>query len=288
MAQKTLAGTPNVRYPDPLVKRVNPNGTQPYTAYRAPLLYNNQQGGYSIDLAAPPGTLFVELLLFGADYPAKITGTQYYSGNPDEGNSVFDSAGSPIQIKDLTFTLPFSYGTIGTGTVVDILPNAPRVTYKQIATGKTLTNGVTVSGFPVASVVPSRDLYQTPGGSAGPAATYTVDYDVTLNGSVVDAPSNFGFFISDPPPFRSPVILWEPDLTQSIINNNYLIEIDYGGDGIINIVFDVVGLWSSPNYSPIAPGAGARSFAPPPPSFPSVPAAAADLIAAYAARVKNR
>lgn len=287
MSQKTLAGTPIVRYPDPLVKRANPDGTQPYTAYRAPLLYNNQQGGYSIELAAPPGTLIVELLLFGADYPAKITGTQYYYGNPSEGNSVFDSSGSPIQIKDLTFTLPFLY-VIGTGTVVDILPNAPRVTYKQITTGKTLTNGVTVSGFPVASIVPSRDIYQTPDGASGPFANYSMDYDVTLNGAVVDAPSNFGFFMSDPPPFRSPIILWEPNLTQSIVDNNYLIELDYDGDGINEVVFDVVGLWASPGYSPLGLGIGARSVSPSATPFPSVPPAAAELIAAYADRVKNR
>lgn len=287
MSQKTLAGTANVRYPDPLVKKVNPNGTQRYTAYRAPLVYIYGQAFHSIELAAPPGTLIVELLLFGADYPAKITGTQYYYGNPSEGNSVFDSAGNPIQIKDLTFPLPFSYGTIGTGTVVDILPNAPRVAYKQIATGKTLTNGVTVSGFPVGSVAPSRDIYQTPDGQFGPVATYSLDYDVTLNGAVVDAPSNFGFFMSDPPPFRSPVILWEPNLTQSIADNNYLIELDYNGDGIIDTVFDVVGLWASPGYSPLGLGIGARSVSPSATPFPSVPPAAAELIAAYVGRVKK-
>ena len=48
-----LAGTPAVRFPDPKIKRIRPDGSQPYTAYYAPLVYL-QNGTYNYILSNPP------------------------------------------------------------------------------------------------------------------------------------------------------------------------------------------------------------------------------------------
>ena len=292
MSQKTLAGTPNLRYPDPLVKRVNPNGTQPYTAYSAPLIYgdlNSLNSNFILD--SPPDIMFVELLLFGADYPARISGIQQFTGNPSFDNAIYDAAGVPIPTTDLGMPLPPFFGLAGVDAVIDILPAAAPVPYKQIATGTTATNGVNVSGFPVVSFVPSRNLWQGGAGSSGPHASYILTYDVTLNGAVVDGPSFYASFITVAYPTHVPAILWEPNLTQKIVDDGYIIDVN--GDG--TVFFNVVGLWTSPNYQPSPPMLGARSATPATPA-PVTPLsllaatnpAMAEAAAAYAARVKNR
>ena len=288
MAQKTLAATPNIRYPDPLVKRVNPNGTQPYTAYRAPLFYFLSDGANAV-LSAPPEFLFVELLLFGADYAVQVGGTQSFTGYynfPTYEGEIFDAAGAPIPFKELALPLGGFPYTTGVETVSTILTDAPPVSYKKIATGKTATNGVTVSGFPNLSIIPSRNLWQTPAGDTGERANYLVTYDVILNGATVDGPA---LFLNQSGGGTLPIILWEPDLTQKIVDDGYIV--DVLGDG--TVVFDVVGLWASAGYSPLGPGIGARYFGAPPAITPTSPLsyispAMAEAAAAYAARVKNR
>jgi hypothetical protein len=284
MAQKTLAGTPAIRYPDPLVRRVNPNGTQPYTAYRASLFYFLSDSAYVV-LSAPPEFLFVELLLFGADYAVQVAGTQEFTGyynSPTYEGEIFDAAGAPIPFRDLALPLGGFPSNPGVETVSTILTDAPPVSYKKIATGKTATNGVTVSGFPHLSIIPSRNLWQTPAGDTGERASYLVTYDVILNGATVDGPA---LFLSQGGGGGTlPIILWEPDLTQKIVDDGYIV--DVLGDG--TAVFDVVGLWASAGYSPLGPGIGARSFGAPPTIAPTSPLsyispAMAEAAAAYAA-----
>lgn len=240
MSQKTLAGTPAVRYPDPLVKRVLPDGSQPYTAYQAALIWtygsNEFTGDFFSPFVAPPEYLDVNLLLFGADYPTKIGGVQQFP------TKVYDEGGSP-SLANLTFPLPPSPVTALADYAGAILPTAPVTRYKQIATGLTGTNSVPVSGYPALTTVPSRGLYATERGSADVFATYQLQLDVTLNGAVVDGPAAYKFYGFAGTILRIPVLLWEPNFKQEIADNGYMMT-GVTLDGA-EAIFDVVGLWGS-------------------------------------------
>jgi hypothetical protein len=263
-----LSGKPAVRYPDPLVKRVNPNGTQRYTAYQAPLVwYSAEAEGYrtslwqGYDFAKYP---YIELLLFGADYIAKLSGIYLYQDAPYAGPN-----GTPATLPtEMTFT------EIGVATdyAFNILPYyspiayitdpARRPAYKQIVTGATKTNGVTVSGF--MAQLSGRDwgVYVSDGGDPPeytPAAIDTVYLDVLLNGAVIDSTSPFfrGQYIPVedeilPSATNFPVVLWEEQLTQQIVDNGYIIpNVSFSG---LDANLDVVGLWSrNGNYTPYQP-----------------------------------
>ena len=244
MAQKTLAATPAVRYPDPLVRRVNPDGTQPYTAYQAPLVYSSAPGTYQILLTAPPDFLAAELLLFGADYPAKICGTQQFE------TTVYDSAGAAVLIQDLSFPLVPSPSTALVDALPSIIPSLTFDQYKKIATGATATNAVTVSGFPAITLISSRNLFLDD--TTTDRASYAVQLDVTLNGGVVDGPAPYVAYATSAVDARIPVILWEGDLTQAIVDANYIID-GVTIDNTLSTSFDVVGIWASSNYTPPGP-----------------------------------
>ena len=85
MAIIDLSGTSAVRFPDPPVPRVSPNGVQPYSAYNAVYLYYDPTlGAWSTTIT--PATVgsdlrAIETLLFGTDYPALVTATSYYGEN---------------------------------------------------------------------------------------------------------------------------------------------------------------------------------------------------------------
>jgi hypothetical protein len=98
--------------------------------------------------------------------------------------------------------------------------------------------------------------------------------DVLLNSATVHSTSPYfgvqagvdaeGDPIPVPQIFRLPVILWEPNLTQQIVDDGYIIDVSNQLCG--PTIFDVVGIWSIPEYSPVPPAPalmGARSFAAP-------------------------
>jgi hypothetical protein len=269
-----LAGTPAVRFPDPKIKRIRPDGSQPYTAYQAPLVYAAQTDSYSPLLTAPPDFLAVELLLFGSDYPTKIGGVQQFE------QQVYDETGALFPLYDLAFPLPPSPLTALSDAILTVIPSLAFDPYKKIATGATTTNGVVVSGYPAVTFAPSRNIFATDTGSAGDRASFGVQLDVTLNGPVVDGPASYVPYATASTNFLVPVILWEPDLTQEIVDNGYLIEnVLFGGNAA---TLDVVGLWASGDYAPVGPRLGARAFSAEPASAPSVSvySRASDLIAA--------
>lgn len=260
MSQKTLAGTPNVRYPDPLVKRVNPDGTQPYSSYYALVVWKEPgTNNYFPILSKTNGQLLMELLLFGSDYPAKISGAQFFA------NETYSSTGTINPISDLSFPLyppPFTGSMDGAPSIIPVSANPAYTTpYKKILTGKTATNGLTVSGFPALTLLFSHNLWASGAGDAGDAADYGVVLDVVNNGAVVDGPGSYFPAVNfSPPVARVPVILYEPDFTQSIIDNGYIIENANLSLGIQSTL-DVVGLWGNSDYSPYPPQ-GARNAAP--------------------------
>ena len=147
MSVVDLSGKPIVRYPDPPVPRVSPNGVQPYSAYAAIMVYFDG-GDYSTTIANTDQAAVdnCELLLFGTDYPANVLLLQQY------GSSLYSAGGAVLPLT----SLPIPVEGRSTDNIAAILPSVapavPSIThYKQIVTGTTLTNGVRVSGFPMAS-----------------------------------------------------------------------------------------------------------------------------------------
>ena len=283
MPTLNLAGTPNVRYPDPLVKRVNPNGTQEYTAYQALFAYYDPAPAGDPDLAgyyagltglsAQQNTL--SYLLFGSDYPAICTVTATY---PEGG--YFDD-GTINQFKNMTFNETSAFGVAGGSNLSFVLQNGlsflGQEAYKRILTGPTYTNGVTVSGFNEFMFLDSHGIYATDPSAGGdvPQPDLFLHADVVLNSATVHSTSpyiglqegvdEFGQPAIVGQILRQPVILWEPSLTQEIVDNGYIISVPNQLCG--PTIFDVVGIWAIPGYSPVpAPppaAAGARSFAAP-------------------------
>jgi len=246
MSQKTLAGTPAIRYPDPLVRRVNPDGNQPYTAYQAALVFLNDAGEYDQLLRQPPDGILAQLLLFGADYPVKIGGAQIFE------QQVYDTAGTLVPIQDLIFPLLSPNGAALADAVPNILPAVSFNQYKKIATGSTATNGVTVSGYPAYTFVSGHTLFASEAGAGGDRASFGVSLDVILNGAVIDGPGNYNPIVSVGTNPIVNIILYEPNLTQAIVDNNYIIEnviLSGGAAATLN----VVGLWTVGGYTPPSP-----------------------------------
>lgn len=281
MTTLNLSGTPAVRYPDPLVKKVNPNGTQRYTAYQAPLVWFNSdtiqryatslyQGYYPYQTN---GT--IQLLLFGADYIAKLSAVTYFNGT-----QYYNPITTPVPLSSLTFSemgVPLNYANyiLPTYNPINYYSNPGlEPTYKQIVSGLTKTNSVAVSGFPAMISGSSWDLYQVDPRApenkiqAGIASIYL---DVLMNGAVIDSTTIYEkdtLVIADKGPFidRSlpniPVILWEQDLTQKIVDDGYIIsgtKLDTNGIKSLDTVIveanlEVVGLWGrTDGYTPATP-----------------------------------
>jgi len=281
MPTVNLSGTPNVRFPDPRIKRVAPDGTQEYSAYQALFIWywptppDGLPAGYYVGLTGMnAGGNDLWYLLFGSDYPAicNITSTYSFGG--------YFSDGTINQFKNMTFNETAASSLSGASNFCPLLQNGQsfigQEAYKRILTGPTLTNGVTVSGFNQFTLMADHGLYS--GASGGAVTTtqpdLTLRADVVLNSATVHSTSPY-FGVQEgvdaegdptilPQIFRQPVILWEPDLTQKIVDDGYTITVDSQLCG--PTVFDVVGIWSIGRYSPVpAPPAlmGARSFAAP-------------------------
>ena len=284
MAQKTLAGTPNVRYPDPLIKRVNPNGTQEYTAYQALFVYyapapaNPELAGYYAGLSglSANGLNTLSYMLFGSDYPAICTITSAY---PDGG---YFSNGTVNQFKNMTFNETAAFPVGGGSNLAFLLQNGLSYVgqegYKRILTGPTLTNGVTVSGFNQTMFLVDHGIYATDpsGGGDVPQPDLFLHADVVLNSATVHSTSPYigvkealdseGLPTIGVEVVRQPIILWEPSLTQKIVDDGYIITSPSQLCG--PTIFDVVGIWSIEGYTPPQPtpppaDVGARSFAAP-------------------------
>lgn len=268
MPIQTAAGKPFRRVVDPVPPVVYPNGTQPQTAFAPWVAYAGQEG-YEVFLPAPPDFLTLQVLFFGSDYPIKVTGIQQY------GADTYFVDGSLNLVTDpsfpITTTAPFG-GAVPIAP--DIVTSAVPVAYQQILRDVTLTNGLRVSGFPYVVNVSSHSLFADNSGDAGDRAGYGLALDVTLNSAGNAGPGSFNEVASPfigPTAFRVPVILWEPDFTQAVVDASYSITTTLFG---IDAILDVVGLWASDQYSPV-PSVGAKRSGAEPAPLPF--AALADL-----------
>jgi hypothetical protein len=255
-----LSGTRAVRYPDPTVPRVSPNGVQPYSAYTAFLVWRNPVSAvYQTDLLyhSPPSD-DAQMLLFGTDYPAIVSSfasfptTTYSPAPPVE-----------LAIKGLTFTEQF-YGTDNLDLISPSLAAAnypptyqTGIRYKEIVTAATTTNSVTVNGFPVVGPLKGYDLYDSSGVAT---ASMYVQIEAVMNGAVISSSSSF-YETKVGPRLAGmtnlPVILWEPNLTQQIVDDGFQIEafVDLPNPLQVGALskLDVVGIWAARGYSPILP-----------------------------------
>ena len=250
MPIQNVAGKPFPRVVDPVAPVVYPNGTQAQSAVAPFLVYNTSASAYSTQIA-PDGDTEIQLLLFGADYPLKVSGLQLFEGATYYANS---TALVPVTnpVRNISFPLGGPGYSTAISSVSTILPTADAVRYQQIVTSTTATNDVRVSGFPYRVSALDHYLYATSAGSVGGVpAPYSVSLDVTLNSGSNIGPGHFlsagaggGLVISSQ---RVPVILWEEDFTQAIADAGYTFAGTLFG---IATTFDVVGLWAVPGYSP--------------------------------------
>jgi hypothetical protein len=240
------SGNPFLRHNDPMPVQVNPRGLQPQSSYSALLAYaSGQTDSFATNLAAPPDALTVEILLFGCDYPQRFTGTQYYSETylPD---------GAPTSIYGMTFTLPALPvgGLTGISALPDLLatqvPAASK--FQEKVTGETITEGVTLTGFPFLAQLLGHDLWADDTGSAGDRAGYTAELNMALENNTTNGPAAFLLLDGETVQARQPVILWEPDFTQQIVDDGFKINAtQFNGYGA-PFVLDVVGIWSGIYY----------------------------------------
>jgi hypothetical protein len=261
-----LAGTPAVRFPDPRIKRVNPDGTQRYTAYQALLVWYDGHNGYYSTVIPQTGVQakipYFQMLLFGADYIAKIASSEEYGSG-----SYYIADGTPIVLPTVEYTAPGFASDYAPAVLpafnpaVYLAQPALRPAYQQIVTGATATNGVTVSGFMAIAGGSDRGLYFQTGVDPDTYEIAPIDrvsVDVLFNAPVIDGPVAFvsGTYvpIADEilPSYPSlPVILWEGDFTQQMKDDGYIIpNADLSG---LTANLNVVGLWGRSGYTPISP-----------------------------------
>jgi hypothetical protein len=267
MPVQNTVGKPFPRAFDPVIARVQPNGTQPQTVYAPWVVFANQED-YEVFLPTPPDFLTLQVLFFGSDYPIKVTGTQQY------GSDTYFTDGTLNPVTDQSFPIATTAPFGGAVPVVpDIVTSAVPVAYQQILRDVTLTNGLRVSGFPYVVNVPSHSLFNDDSGASGERAGFGLALDVTLNSACNAGPGSFNevVFGESITAIRVPVILWEPDFTQAVVDASYTITTTLFG---IDAILDVVGLWASDTYSPV-PAVGAKLLGAEPAPAPF--AALADL-----------
>lgn len=248
MSYIVKAGTPHLRYTDPMIPQVNPRGLQPQSSYIAPLTYaSGQTDSYATNLTAPPDALTVEILLFGCDYPQRWTMTQYY------GNDGYDAAGTLLATNYLTFAVPSGppFGSGGVSILPDLLASQVPASakYQEKITGETLTDGLTVTGFPLITGLLPHNIWATEDGDAGDRAAYSVEVNMALDSGSTNGPAPFFEINGETVQARQPVILWEPDFTQQIVDDGFKINgvVNFNG-AALPFVLDVVGIWSGIYY----------------------------------------
>lgn len=266
MAIIDLSGTPVVRYPDPPVPRVLPNGVQPYSAYEAPMAYFLGSKGppppvpvcSPVLTGIPAGTTTPFFcLLFGTDYPASVMPVEYM-----RGRILSSVTSTALPITDPSFVGPPFFSTDFAANFIfsSLIPSSETlgdIRYKQIVRGLTVTNGVAVSGFPVFGnydplALTSDDTQRSP--------DTVFSLRVLMNGAVINSSSPFVGQTYQPAPTdltvptsapNYPVILWEEQFTQAIVDNGFKIDATLFVDGLdLPATLDVVGLWTSPTYNP--------------------------------------
>ena len=247
MSYIVKAGTPFLRYTDPMIPQVNPRGLQPQSSFVAPLAYaTGQTDSYATQLPAPPDALIVSILLFGCDYPQRFAVTQFYG-------DTYLADGTPTGINGFTFAVPseLPFGSFGVSLLPDLLatqtPAAAK--YQEKITGETDTEGVTVTGFPFATGLLAHDLWATGDGSTGDRAAYSVEVNMALDSGSTNGPAPFAELNGETVLGRQPVILWEPDFTQQIVDDGFKITDAVEFNGITQpFVLNVVGIWSGVYY----------------------------------------
>lgn len=248
-----LAATPAVRFPDPLERRVSPNGTQPLSAYNALCLYyDSREGAWLGDIrpTANGGEVRpVEFMLFGTDYPALVTATSYYGENLGTLGNYFPtfSESEPL------------LGSYGVSEYTYLLANPspiPRAGYKQIISGTTALSGISVQGFPHLVNLRYHGIAQ--GDPPTLDAPCVLALSVVMNAPVVASSTTFYNLDAGTRP-NLPVIIHEKDLTQEIVDEGFRIPaqtVDLSavfGSALAPIEFcdlDVIGLWAT-DYSPL-------------------------------------
>jgi hypothetical protein len=251
MANVTLAGTPAIRYPDPLVRQVSPQGLQPASAFDAPFVWLSDpaEKTYSANLQTISGAFFSDLLLFCSDYPAIVRASAtYYAGgyfsNPNAPPSALPVPQSTV--RPFPYISPSHYAG-GRATIGKILSNSENnpTTYKKIVSGKTITNQVNVSGFSW-GVDSGSFLLQSSADLTGESAVFSVDLSVIANGAVIDGPSPFSRYATTRNYEALPVIMWENHFTQEIVDNNFIIKnatFNISSSPVLVSSMQVVGIW---------------------------------------------
>jgi hypothetical protein len=229
-----------------------PNGVQPYSAYAAIMVYLD--GGVYTDQIANTDQAAAEnceLLLFGTDYPANVLLLQDYQ------SVLYSAGGAALPLTSLSIPVEGRSTDNIAAILPSVAPAVPSIThYKQIVTGTTLTNGVRVSGFPMAAPVGGSLLYNSVDGNTGDPAPVTWFLYGLLNGAVISS-STIQVALLDPAGSNAPnvpIILWEGNFTQQMADDGFKFT---AALGLGNAVFDVVGLWGISGFTP----------APPPPSL---------------------
>jgi hypothetical protein len=246
MSYIVQSGDKFLRFTDANTPKVNPRGLQPQSSYIAPLAYaTGQTDAFATNLAAPPDALTVEILLFGCDYPQRFTATQYYG-------ETFTPAGDPSAIVNLSFTVPaiVPLGLQGVSFLPDLLATQipASAKYQEKVTGATITEGVTLTGFPFITQLLAHNLWETLDGDTGDRAGYTAELNMALENNTTNGPAPFFEINGETVQARQPVILWEPDFTQQIVDDGFKINAtDFNGNEI-PFVLDVVGIWSGIYY----------------------------------------
>lgn len=272
MATLNLSGTPAVRYPDPIPSLFQPNGTFLYSAYDAKYIYYDPRpddptkAGYSFILSKLPVTQSeanlgpLSAFLFCYDYPALIQTVSVYVGDSYNNgalysvkNPTFDESTLPVLGTTQTnFPLVFANGNDPAGAYKYIVSTGDD--YKRILSGNTPTNNIPITGYSISQNLLNHGLYDS-AISEEFLAPITLTTRVVCNAPVISSPTAFTQIKVDfvaqnvAVTLRQPVILWEPDLTQEIVDNGYIIYDNSSACGPIEL--QVVGIWAYIGYSPL-------------------------------------
>ena len=251
MPIQSKAGTPYPRIFDPKGRRVEANGTQPFSAYSATFArYSSSPLNFTLGIQNPLENMDFQLLLFGSDYPTVVRGVQYYDIDTYSPEGVINA------VRELDFSAVLGGGASTTPSIPQILPVTATdpLPYQKIARGTTLTNGVKTAGFPVTLHFSSHGLWETDSGDTGDRAGYAAVVEVLMQSGGFLGQTSFMNYSPDSIVALAPVILYEPDFTQEIVDSGYkiVIPIDPMFPNAV-FVLDVVGLWNVDGYVPSQP-----------------------------------
>jgi hypothetical protein len=277
MPIQSKAGTAQPRRFDPVIPRVLPRGLQNTTGYSAALCFFDPDivagGIYSFQIRgnSSRNSINYDFLLFGTDYVASSQVTYYYQ-------NVFSADSTPVLPYSLSQTYNLNDGIVGGLVNYSILFSDPLGTIgsgvDEILTGKTKTNNVSASGFSLLISTFQTELYTDEGDEFVP---FIASLNVSLNCASTKtdtAAIDVSSFDPMQVKFYIPIILWEPNFTQQIVDNNYIIETNgfrgYYGAADVPTAFLVVGIFDSgePPYPVVSPLRAPRGGAPAAPATP--------------------